>query len=109
MASLGRHAASAAVTSACELLRGLAMRITFGHALDGPNHPEPLGDRRAAHGELRVGPLGLLTLLETHCGLGAREGSDPGRIGRYRTYLERADDGDRFYSRSFAADPLGVA
>lgn len=85
------------------------MRITFGLALDGPSHPEPLGDRRAAHGELRVGPMGLLALLETHSGLGGRDASDPVRIARYRSCLEEADDGHRFYSRSFAADPLGVA
>jgi hypothetical protein len=85
------------------------MRITFGLALDGPSHPEPLEGRQAAHGELRVGPVGLLALLETHCGLGGSDESDPVRVAQYRNCLELADNGHRFYSRSFAADPLGVA
>lgn len=85
------------------------MRITFGLALDGPSYPEPLGIRGASHGELRVGSTGLLALLETHCGLGGSETSDPVLIAEYRSHLEQADDGARFYSRSFAADPLGVA
>ncbi len=85
------------------------MNVTFGMALDGPSHPEVLGDRDACHGELCVGPLGFLGLLETHCGTGATETSEPVRIAEYRARLEHADDGHRFYSRSFEADPFGVA
>jgi hypothetical protein len=85
------------------------MNVIFGPGLDGPSHPAVLGDREACHGELCVGPLGLLGLLETHCGTGTTETSEPVRIAEYRTRLEHADDGDRFYSRSFEADPFGVA
>lgn len=85
------------------------MHITFGLPLDTPTHPDPLGTLPATHGQLRLGPLGLLNLLETHCGLGGTEGSNPVRIAEYRRRLEQADDGSRFYSASFAADPLGVS
>lgn len=85
------------------------MIVTFGSALDGAAHPTLLGPRDACHGELRVGPLGFLTLLETQLGLGGAELGEPVRVGQYRARLEQADDGERFFSRSFRADPFGVA
>jgi len=85
------------------------MIVTFGPSLDGPSHPSALGARDACHGEVRVGPLGLLTLLETHLGLGGVEHGQPVRVAQYRARLERADDGTRFYSRSLREDAMGVA
>jgi len=85
------------------------MIVTFGPSLDGPSHPSALGARNACHGELRAGPLGLLTLLETHLGLGGAEHGEPVRVAQYRARLEHADDGTRFFSRSLREDPMGVA
>ncbi len=85
------------------------MDVTLGCALDGSSQPEPLGDRDAAHGELRVGPLGFLALLEARGGFKGIETTEPVRIAQYRARLERANDGTRFYSRFFEADSMGVA
>lgn len=81
------------------------MKIRFGLALDGQH-----GWRREGGlGCKTVGPLGLLNILETHLGLLACKSSQAERVIAYRACLARADNGDRFYSSSFASDPIGVA
>jgi hypothetical protein len=78
-------------------------------ALDGPCYPPLLGGRTAVAGELAVGPLGLLGLLETRLGLKALHDPEIVRRVRYSRRLKEADDGKRFYSRSLAIDEFGVA
>lgn len=82
------------------------MRIMFDPALDGRAWPGPLGDRAAAFGEPHLGPLGLLTRLQTELGL----------AGGHPTHIERAADFARhlattpgFWSASFKADPLATS
>ncbi|MCU0256560.1 MAG: hypothetical protein MUF60_07435, partial [Vicinamibacterales bacterium] len=81
------------------------MLIRFGLALDGYEAREP----RAAPGELTTGPIGLLDYLEARLELGGRRPTRAVRVAQYERCLALADDGGRFYSRSFATDPLGVA
>ncbi len=84
------------------------MRVTFGLELDGGCYPDPLGGRRASIGEVTVGPMGLLGLLETRLGLGGVPAPEPVRVLQYRRRLEAAARG-RFFECSLAADPIGTA
>jgi hypothetical protein len=79
--------------------------IRFGMALDGyvPRQPG------ATLGELTTGPNGLLDVLETRLGLRGERPSRVVRVVQYQQCLAAADDGSRFYSASFAVDPLAVA
>lgn len=79
--------------------------VTFGLHLDGQRAVKP-ADRL---GEIVVGPLGLLNILETHLGLLGDQPSRAERIVQYRECLAKMDDASRFYHASFATDPLGTA
>lgn len=79
--------------------------ITFGLHLDGQRAFQP-GNRL---GEIAVGPLGFLNILETHLGLLADYPSNAERIVHYRDCLAKADVPDRFYHNSFTTDALGTA
>jgi RecB family exonuclease len=81
------------------------MEIHFGLHLDGQRGWH-VGNRL---GQLTVGPLGLLTLLETQLGLLRDHPSHSERIVQYRDCLQRCDHTERFYHRSFATDELGTA
>jgi hypothetical protein len=62
-----------------------------------------------AVGRSVVGPLGFLTLLETHLGLLRAPVSQSERVVQMRQCLRAAMTGPRFYARSFEADELGSA
>ena len=81
------------------------LRVTFGLHLDGQRAVQP-ADRL---GEITVGPLGLLAILETHLGLLGNQPSRAERIVQYRECLAKADGAARFNHVSFATDPQGVA
>lgn len=82
-------------------------RVVFDPAIDGSGWPGVLGEpRRAAAGEVWLGPLGLLGRLELELGLTAR----------HATPLERAADLSRilagvngYWTRSFEVDPIATA
>ena len=81
------------------------MKIRFGLHLDG---------QRGHHvcnsiGEATVGPLGLLSILESQMGLPPVTVHPSTRIVQYQACLEACDTPDRFYHRSFATDPVGTA
>lgn len=80
-------------------------RIRFGLDLDG----ERGWHTRDALGESTVGPLGLLTLLETQLGLTRSELSRTERIVQLRQCLQELQNGERFYEKSFQADEFGTA
>lgn len=80
-------------------------RIKFGFDLDG----ERGWHATSALGESTVGPLGLLTILETQLGLTRAECSRAERIVQMRECLEASLSGDRFYESSFKADEFGTA
>lgn len=79
--------------------------IRFGLSLDG----ERGWHARDGLGESVVGPLGMLTLLETQLGLGRRQPSQPERVVQMRECLQLARTGSRFYERSLEADEVGTA
>ncbi len=81
------------------------MKITFGLYLDGQRSWR----RRNLLGHATVGPMGLLTLLETFLGLPKPLESEGERIIQYRELLARLNTTDRFYHRSFEADQYAVA
>ncbi len=57
-----------------------------------------------------VGPHGFLSLLELRLGLASKPASAAGRIVQYREFLQNAASiKPRFYTESFAKDPLAVA
>lgn len=63
----------------------------------------------AAVGRSALGPLGLLTVLETHLGLLRAPVSQSERVVQMRQCLRAAMTAPRFYARSFEADELGSA
>ncbi|MFT5473932.1 MAG: ATP-dependent helicase/nuclease subunit B [Kiritimatiellia bacterium] len=82
------------------------MKLVFDQSFDGGAYPGPLADCTATMGELWVGPLGLLDILETRLGLG----------GPTFTSAERAVDRihvlashEGFWSKSFEMDPITTA
>lgn len=80
-------------------------RIRFGLSLDGQR-----GWRLCdALGEPVVGPLGMLTLLETQLGLLRAGQAQPERVVQMRECLQAARTGGRFFERSFEVDELGTA
>lgn len=81
------------------------MRITLGLSLDGQRAIRPANRL----GDIDVGPLGLLGLLETFLGLTAPVAPTAERVIQYRDCLARSLTDHRFYTRSFRTDELGTA
>ena len=82
------------------------MKITFDTAFDHGHWPGPLKDRKAAAGELWVGPLGLLNLIETMTGL---RGPGMPRAVRVASLVPAIRQTTRFWSQSASVDPFGTA
>jgi hypothetical protein len=80
-------------------------QVRFGLSLDGQRGWQ----LRDALGEPVVGPLGMLTLLETQLGLLRVGPAQPERVVQMRECLHAARTGGRFYEASFAVDELGTA
>lgn len=81
------------------------MKIRFGLHLDGQRGWRA-GNRLA---EPVIGPLSLLTMLETQLGL-VRDFPTPAeRIVQYRECLKLCDTPSRFFHATFATDELGTA
>ena len=85
------------------------MRILFGWHLDGPCWPETFDGLDASLDTDIVGPAGLIRHLETRLGLAGPEVSPALRTAQYLARLRAVDDGQRFFSRSLAADGWSVA
>jgi len=81
------------------------MKIYFGLHLDGLR-----GWHARNHlGQPYLGPLGLLSILETQLGLLRQEPSQAQRVAQYLSCLQQLNHPARFYHQSFSADALGVA
>ncbi len=82
------------------------LKITFGLDLDGYQYLQ-LRDR---FNESICGPQGFLRILELRLGLASKPASAAGRIVQFRKFLQKAASiKPRFYTASFAKDPLAVA
>jgi ATP-dependent helicase/nuclease subunit B len=81
------------------------VHITFGLKADGAL-PEIASD---AMGQVTVGPLGLLSFLETQLGIPSSDVSFTTRLIQYLSCIDQADDEGVFYHASFEADPFSVA
>jgi ATP-dependent helicase/nuclease subunit B len=83
-----------------------SLKIIFGLDFDGYQDLQP----RDRFNESTCGPHGLLRLLELRLGLASKPASAAGRIIQYREFLQSAaSTKSRFYTASFAKDPLAVA
>jgi len=81
------------------------MRVRFGLHRDGLEPSLP----RSVVGEITVGPLGFLNLLESDLGIPPVGAHPSETIAAYRECLAEVGDWVRFYSASFDVDPVGVA
>ena len=82
------------------------LKIIFGLDLDGYQDLQP----RDRFNESICGTQGFLRLLELRLGLASKPASAASRIVQYRGALENAASmKERFYTASFAKDPLAVA
>ncbi|MYF28552.1 MAG: PD-(D/E)XK nuclease family protein [Gammaproteobacteria bacterium] len=81
------------------------MRVRFGLHRDALEPSLP----RTTVGEITVGPLGFLGLLESDLGIAPVASHPSESIAAYRACLAECDDWVRFYHRSFDVDPVGVA
>src|SRR3984957_15095270 len=82
------------------------LKITFGLDLDGYQDLQP----RDRFNESISGLQGFLRLLELRLGLASKPASSSSRIVQYREFLQNAASiKERFYTASFAKDPLAVA
>lgn len=81
------------------------MKVIFGLYLDGAiwsNEPSALG-------EVRIGPLGLLSILETYLGLSAISVHPAIRINEYKQRIEEIDCDEAWFHKSFNLDPWATA
>jgi len=85
------------------------MHLTLGLLMDSPSFPSLPDDKTAVIGQLHIGPLGLLQLLEGRLGLAGDWKAEPFRIEIYRQHLIAADSGRRFFSKSLKVDSHAVA
>ncbi len=81
------------------------MYLTFGMYLDGSQW----SSKDASAGELKLGPSGLLSLLETRLGLTGPTTHPAGRINQYMHRLEACDNADAWFHVSFSADAWSTA
>ena len=81
------------------------MIIDFGLALDGLQPVRPV----TGIGAVALGPARLLDLLELRLGLPPVLAHPGEALLAYRACLAELDNAARFYHRSFAVDPMGVA
>ena len=85
------------------------LKIVFGWHLDGPTCPEVPDGGAFSIDAAVAGPLELLDLLETRLGLNGPGAAPALRIAQYLSRLRALDDGERFFSRSLAADGWATA
>ena len=81
------------------------MHVTFGMALDGADWSES----DASLGQVRVGPAGLLDLLETRLGLGGLQAHPARRIDAYMARLQAVAHHGAWFEASMEADPWSTA
>lgn len=81
------------------------MKVRFGLHRDGL-HPDLAPD---CVGEITVGPIGFLRLLESDLGIAPATVHPAEEVAMYRGCLAELDDLARFYHGSFGVDPVGVA
>lgn len=81
------------------------MRVVLGTDFDHGSWPGPLADREAVAGEIWVGPLGLLGLLETALGTGGPPASELLRVARIVPAVRQVEG---FWSASAELDTLAV-
>ena len=89
----------------CQLNLVDKMKVTFGIELDGYESLCPSN----TVGEVTVGPLGLLNILETQLGLTGNWPSEALRVVQYLHCLRSINNGARFYSQSLVNDEIAVA
>ena len=82
------------------------LKIVFDPDFDSGAWPGPLHGRDAVAGETLVGPLGLLSLMETQLGL---PGSRVSETERAAALIPILRDNHGFWSESLEVDPLGTA
>lgn len=85
------------------------MQIVFGWNLDGHAYPDTIGNGTAIFNSAVVGPGGFLGLLETRLGLRRPVVQRAVRVAEYMSLLAQGDDGQQFFSASFAADAWATA
>lgn len=81
------------------------MKIVLGLGLDSMQPKR----KTSTLGTKALGPLGMLSLLETQCGIAPATESATTRIIQYLGCLSACDHEARFYHRSFAVDQFNVA
>lgn len=81
------------------------MHIAFGYQLDGVSW----SDRESALGVVRTGPEGLLSLLETRCGVTSKPVDQTARVAEMYTLLAGMDTDDAWFHDSFDADLWATA
>lgn len=81
------------------------IRIHFGMYQDGAEWSE----QASALGELRVGPMGMVSFLESRLGLRGVEAHQAIRIDQYMQRVANADSPRAWFHRSFVADPWSTA
>ncbi|MDN5901525.1 MAG: PD-(D/E)XK nuclease family protein, partial [Brachybacterium sp.] len=83
------------------------MQIEFGWSLDGASWADAASG--GATGQVRVGPHGLLGLLQTRLGLTRPAIDQAVRIAQYLRLIERCGEDGFWPARSFALDPWSTA
>ncbi len=81
------------------------VKVTLGLKTDGPL-PQPVTNTL---GDVTVGPLGFLNLLETQLGIPATDTPFTTRLIQYLACIDRCNHPGAFYHASYAADPFSVA
>ena len=85
--------------------KNMSVEIEIGHGLDGGITRTP----QSTQGVMALGPLRLLSWLETRLGVELPEISFTARTLQYLQCLKECDTTERFYHQSLIQDELGVA
>ena len=81
------------------------VKVTLGLKADGPL-PQPV---KNTLGEVTVGPLGLLNLMETQLGIPTTDTPFTTRLIQYLACIDSSNHPGAFYHASYDADPFSVA
>ena len=81
------------------------MKILFGMHLDGA----VWSNQSASVGEVRTGPLGLLSILETRLGVSRLSPHPVRRIDEYMKRMKELDKESVWFHKSFSVDPWSTA
>lgn len=90
-------------------VRGSNVELIIGYWLDGQSYPDAWTKKEASMGEKITGFQGLISLLEVQSGYILPTVAETTRTAEWQAAIERLNDGQKPYSKSFQVDSWHTA